>query len=106
MVKQDLVRKLAARYRKHYPYLKFSIRRTKLAENLGLTGFRNDDGTFVIELDTSYCPAVACFIMAHEIAHCLSFNLCPPDDPHAKPFWEAYQKTYEIYENFCDEVNK
>jgi hypothetical protein len=106
VAKQDLLKKLAARYRKNYPYLKFSVRRKKLSTDLGLTGFRNDDGTFIIELDTSYCPAVACFILAHEIAHCLTFSLCPGDKPHDKPFWEAYEKTYRIYEDFCDETNK
>lgn len=104
MAKQDLVKRLANRYRRNYPYLKFSIKRVALPHYFALTGLK--DGLFVIEIDKNCREDMACFIMAHEIAHCLTFHQCPPEDPHADPFWEAYKPAYKIYEKFCDEVSK
>ena len=106
MAKIDLLKRLAARYRKAYPQLKFSIKRVELQGHFALTSHRMDDGTFVIEIDKQERPPAACFILAHEMAHALSWHLCPAGEDHAKPFWDAYQRAYEIYEKFCDEVNK
>lgn len=106
MAKIDLLKRLAARYRRAYPQLKFSVKRVKLDMDFSLTGHRTEDGAFIIEIDKHERPTVACFILAHEIAHAISWHLCPPEEPHAKPFWDAYERTYMIYEKFCDEVNK
>ncbi len=102
--KINIVRRLAGRFRKEYPYLKFSIRRKNLPTDFSLTGL--SDGGFLIEIDRGVRDDVACFIMAHEIAHCLTYHQCPIDKPHDGPFWDAYKRTYEVYEKFCDDVNK
>lgn len=106
MPKQDLVRRLSNQYRKAFPQLKFSVKRVPLSKNFELTGFTYADGKFVIEICKSHKDDMACFLLAHAIAHATSWHLCPPEEPHAKPFWDAYQMTYKIYEEFCDKVSK
>ncbi len=103
----NLLKKLANRYRKEFPQLKFSVRRVSLSKSFELTGFVYADGKFVIEICKSHKDDMACFLLAHALAHAISWHLCqPPEDPHGRPFWDAYERTYKIYEQFCDEVSE
>jgi hypothetical protein len=99
----DLLKKLAARYRKEFPGLKFRVHRKPLSQNLGLTSLRFKDGVFFIEIDENASDQATW--LSHEVAHAISWHLDPPDQPHGPAFWNAWQKTWAIYESFCDEVN-
>ena len=92
----NLVARLAARYRRIYPDLKFRVVRARLADAFATA--HADNGKFIITLDRELSPAVACFILAHEIAHCLSWHL--ETEEHGPAFWAAYQKTYDEYLKF------
>lgn len=102
----SLLKKLAGLYRRKFPDLKFTVRRPKLESDFGLTGFDKKKGRFIIEICSSYDEAIACFILCHELSHAISWHACqPPEEPHGQPFWDAYKKTYSIYEEFCDSHN-
>lgn len=92
----NLLSRLAAYYRRRYPDLKFRIVRANLVEEFATTHVV--DGRFVITLDKKLPQDVACFILAHECAHLLSWHA--DDLEHGPAFWAAYQKTYDEYLKF------
>jgi hypothetical protein len=100
-----LLARLARRYRREFPGIRFRVRRSALKTELGVTGLRHRDGVFTVELDQSLPEAAMLILLSHEVAHVISWHLDPPERPHGPAFWAAHQRTYEIYEKFCDEVN-
>lgn len=92
----NLVARLAACYRRLYPDLRFRVVRAKLADAFATT--HAVDGRFIITLDKKLPQDVACFILAHECAHLLSWHA--DDLEHGPAFWAAYQKTYDEYLKF------
>jgi predicted metal-dependent hydrolase len=100
----SLLSSLAARYRKRYPDLRFRIVRKRLKDAFAYTRFDQKQGIFVVEIDSSIPQAVACFILAHECAHEISWHLDPPDRIHGPAFWKAYEETYDIYEKWVESL--
>ena len=84
---------LAAHYRRRFPDLKFRIVRASLKSEFATT--HADNGKFIITLDRKLPQDVACFILAHELAHGLSWHM--DQEEHGPAFWSAYQKTYDEY---------
>jgi Zn-dependent peptidase ImmA (M78 family) len=100
----SLLSSLAARYRKRYPDLKFRIVRKHLKGEFALTHFDQNKGCFIVEIDKSLSPEVACFILAHETGHFLSWWTTTPEDHHGEAFWAAYRTTYRIYEEWVESL--
>ena len=96
----NLLSLLARRYRQLYPDLKFRITTGRLEDAFATTHLRESDGTYVITFPRETCPLLKCFLLAHEIAHAISWNMDLPDDHHGPGFWEAYRRTYAVYAEF------
>lgn len=97
---ENLVAQLSRRYRKHYPDLKFRVRTAKVDGAFATTHLRDTDGTFIITFAPYLDQSLRCFLLAHELAHCCCYH---EPEHHGAGFWLAYQKTYAIYEDFCNE---
>ena len=100
---ENLVAQLSRRYRKHYPDLKFLVRTAKVDGAFATTHLRDTDGTFIITFAPYLDQPLRCFLLAHEIAHGISWNM--DDEHHGQGFWRAYEKTYAIYEDFCKDTH-
>jgi hypothetical protein len=94
----NLLSDLARRYRKLYPNLKFRIVNANLDDAFATTHLREMDGTFVITFDRKLCVNVKAFLLAHELAHAISWNM--DDLEHGDGFWSCYRRTYAIYADF------
>lgn len=94
----NVLTQLARKYRKLYPSLKFRIVTAKLDGAFATTHFREVDGTFIITFQPGLCQHLKAFLLAHEIAHAISWNM--DDAEHCEGFWSGYRKTYAIYESF------
>lgn len=95
------VSQLARKYRKLYPGLKFRIVTSKTIQGaFATTHLRPEDGTFVITFPSYMDPHLKCFLLAHEVAHALSWHM--DEEEHGEGFWSAYRKTYDVYAKFCD----
>ncbi|MFN7318505.1 MAG: hypothetical protein ACK5S6_03240 [bacterium] len=94
----NVLTQLARKYRKLYPSLKFRIVTAKLDGAFATTHFREVDGTFIITFQPGLCQHLKAFLLAHEIAHAISWNM--DDAEHGEGFWSGYRKTYAIYESF------
>lgn len=103
---KNLIASLAATYRKRFPGPKVRIKRTFLRNEFATCHFDAVHNYFVITLDKNLKEDVALFILSHEWAHALSWGLDGEEVNHGAPFWTAWQKTYEIYEQFADQHNK
>jgi hypothetical protein len=91
-------RSLAARYRKEFPALRLRIRRKRVMDGcFALTW--HDGQSFRIDLLANYPDDVQAFMLAHEVAHCLSWH--EKGDHHGDAFWAAYRLTYRIYEEWA-----
>jgi predicted metal-dependent hydrolase len=100
----NLLSSLAAKFRKRYPDLKVRIVRKRLEGAFALTHIDLVQERFVIEIDKALSQPVACFILAHEWAHAVSWHLDPPDRIHGPAFWKAYEETYDIYEKWVESL--
>jgi len=98
----NLLADLARRYRKLYPNLKFRIVNANLTGEFATTHFRASDGTYIITFDRKMSPELKAFLLAHEIAHALSFSV--DSDEHGSGFWIAYRKTYDDYLKFVESL--
>jgi hypothetical protein len=78
--------------------------RKRLKDAFAYTRFDQQQGIFIVEIDSSIPQAVACFILGHEIAHPVSWHLDPPDRIHGPAFWKAYEETYDIYEKWVESL--
>lgn len=92
------VARLANKIRKKYPHLKFRIRRQRLRDAFATTHLHAETGTYIVTIDKDIKPDLAAFLLAHEVSHALSFLV--DEKEHGPAFWAAYEKVYEIYEEF------
>ena len=102
MSNTNLVARLAARYRKRFPYLKFRVKRKRMPTMFGYCQ-QTEDG-FLVVLDSTLSQEYAIFVLPHEIAHAISFHA--DDIEHGDNFWTTYRKTYEVYEEFLDSIKE
>lgn len=96
----SIVSRLARRYRKEFPLLKFRIRRAKLEGAFATAHLDMACGTCVLTFPPDMDQPTVAFLMAHELAHCMAMH---EGVEHGPAFWDAYKRTYAIYEAFCAE---
>ncbi|MFN9110325.1 MAG: SprT-like domain-containing protein [Bacteroidota bacterium] len=90
---------LVRRYRREFPALRWKVRRKKnMQGSFALTWWDTD--CFRTDIASDYPDEVLAFILAHEVAHCLSHHE-KGDEHHGDAFWAAYRRTYEIYEEWA-----
>ena len=95
----NIVAQLARLIRKQYPHLKFRIKRAKLSGAFATTHLVPESGLFVVTIDKEVKPDLAAFLLAHEVAHCVSWHA--DTEEHGDGFWSSYRKVYSIYERFA-----
>lgn len=94
----NLVARFANKLRKRYPHLKFRIRRQRLSDAFATAHLHSESGTYIITIDQEIKQDLATFLLAHEIAHCLTYLV--ESEEHGPAFWAAYQAVYALYEEF------
>ena len=95
----NIVAQLARLIRKQYPHLKFRIKRARLTSAFATTHLVAETGTYIITIDKDIKADLAAFLLCHECAHAISWNM--DQDEHGDGFWSSYRKVYAIYERFA-----
>lgn len=95
---ENIVAQLAKRYRKAYPHLKFKLVTAKLRGAFATTHIKVEEGLFVITFEKGLEQPLKAFLLAHEIAHAISWH--GDVEEHGDSFWAAYRQTYKIYSEF------
>jgi hypothetical protein len=61
-----------------------------------------DGDGYLILIDKGLRTDFACYVLAHDFAHAVSFTDCDDDD-HGPAFWHAYKDCFDVYVDWCKE---